>query len=186
MKRCCAVLVLLVLLARAAPVSGAAAATERALPPAGPAVAGAVADADARQMALLGVQLCRAALQAAGADAYPGPPAVVRGEADTWQNQEFVFFCIRESWEVTLGVWDLLTGIVLNSSESPECFSLAAVGKALNIVESVMAYRICVMEYSEEEPDEEQIQALRTLRKLLMVIDEFLYIVELLACQNGQ
>ncbi len=104
--------------------------------------------------------------------------------ADDLGNQVLVPGCMIEASDIGIALWDLFTDFFLTEHSGPECFLLSATGKSFYVVESLMAYRICVLR-TEEEPDEKQIGLLQTNRKILMAIDEFLYIIELLLCYDS-
>ncbi len=94
--------------------------------------------------------------------------------------------CIFEWLAILRSLWDLGIGLLLSEPEAnPECFALTTSEDMLFILESMMAYRICSMRYS-ENPDEDLLHQMEILRKVVLVIDEFLYIIELLACHQQQ
>lgn len=127
----------------------------------------------------------RAAAVALGAPpAGPVPECCECAGAGGMQTQ-IVPQCLFEWLSVVRSYVDFFIGAALSTQESPTCRQLATVTDALFIVESMMAYRICSLRYS-EPVDEERIERLVRLRKTVLVVDEFLYIIELLSCYQEE
>ncbi len=91
--------------------------------------------------------------------------------------------CLPELFVIIRSIWDLGVGLVLGDPDNTQCYALTTAEDVLFIFESMIAYRICVMEY--DGADEEVLQQWEIFRKSVLVVDEFMYIIELLYCHDS-
>ncbi len=77
----------------------------------------------------------------------------------------------------------MFIGLLINSQQEPACFRVATAGDMLDLVESALAYRICAVQYAEDDPDEDTIAKLQAVQKSILALAELLYIAELLTCR---
>lgn len=95
----------------------------------------------------------------------------------------FVPQCWLEGIDVYVAVQKMVIGLLLNSEQELLCFRVATAGDMLDIVETALAYRICALRFADEEPDEETLARLLTVKKSFLAVAELLYIAELLTCR---
>jgi hypothetical protein len=89
--------------------------------------------------------------------------------------------CLVEWLGILRSYWDLGLGLILNGEPGTSCYRLAVTGDVLSVIESVLTYSLCVMREA-DEPDENMLQRREITRKTVLIIYEFLYIVDLLTC----